>query len=44
MHLQHRLSNQIQNAFDEMFSSSIESVEFQSTRKDFEGDITSNIC
>ena len=40
MHLQHRLSKQIQNAFDEMFSSSIESVEFQSTRKDFEGDIT----
>ena len=40
MHLQHRLSKLIQNAFDEMFSSSIESVEFQSTRKDFEGDIT----
>ena len=40
MHLQHRLSKQIHNAFDEMFSSSIESVEFQSTRKDFEGDIT----
>ena len=27
MHLQYRLSKQIQNAFDEMFSSSIESVE-----------------
>ena len=40
MHLQQRLSKQIHNAFDEMFSSSIESVEFQSTRKDFEGDIT----
>ena len=40
MHLQHRLSKQIHNAFDEMFSSSIGSVEFQSTRKDFEGDIT----
>ena len=40
MHLQQRLSKQILNAFDEMFSSSIESVEFQSTRKDFEGDIT----
>jgi arginyl-tRNA synthetase len=40
MHLQDRLSKQIQNAFDEIFSSSIESVEFQSTRKGFEGDIT----
>ena len=40
MLLQQRLSKQIHNAFDEMFSSSIESVEFQSTRKDFEGDIT----
>ena len=40
MHLQSRLSKHIQTAFDVMFSSSIESVEFQSTRKDFEGDIT----
>ena len=40
MHLQSRLSKHIQTAFDILFSSSIESVEFQSTRKDFEGDIT----
>ena len=40
MHLQSRLSKQIQTAFDALFSSSIGSVEFQSTRKDFEGDIT----
>ena len=40
MHLQSRLSNHIQTAFDVLFSSSIGSVEFQSTRKDFQGDIT----
>lgn len=40
MHLQSRLSKHIQTAFDVLFSSSIGSVEFQSTRKDFEGDIT----
>ena len=40
MHLQSRLSKHIQTAFEILFSLSIESVEFQSTRKDFEGDIT----
>ena len=40
MHLQSRLSKHIQTAFDVLFSSSIGSVDFQSTRKDFEGDIT----
>ena len=40
MHLQSRLLKHIQTAFDVLFSSSIGSVEFQSTRKDFEGDIT----
>ena len=40
MHLQSRLSYHIQTAFDVLFSSSIGSVEFQSTRKDFQGDIT----
>jgi arginyl-tRNA synthetase len=40
MHLQSRLSNHIQTAFDVLFSSSIGLVEFQSTRKDFQGDIT----
>ena len=40
MQLQSRLSKHIQTAFDILFSSSIESVEFKSTPKDFEGDIT----
>ena len=40
MHLQSSLLKHIQSAFDVLFSSSIGSVEFQSTRKDFEGDIT----
>ena len=40
MQLQSRLLKHIQTAFDILFSSSIESVEFQSTPKDFEGDIT----
>ena len=40
MHLQSSLLKHIQTAFDVLFSSSIGSVEFQSTRKDFEGDIT----
>ena len=40
MHLQSSLLKHIQTAFDVLFSSSIGSVEFQSTRKDFKGDIT----
>ena len=40
MHLQSSLLKHIQTAFDVLFSSSIGSVEFQSTRRDFEGDIT----
>ena len=40
MHLQSLLSKHIQTAFDVLFSSSIGLVEFQSTRKDFKGDIT----
>ena len=40
MHLQSSLLKHIQTAFDVLFSSSIGLVEFQSTRKDFKGDIT----
>lgn len=38
--LQNQLSNHIISAIDDLFSISLDAVEFQSTRKDFEGDIT----
>jgi arginyl-tRNA synthetase len=40
MNLQDTLSQQIKNAITETYGVSIETVEFQPTRKDFEGDIT----
>lgn len=40
MSLQEILTEPIQNAVEKLFQISIERVEFQSTKKDFEGDIT----
>ena len=40
MAIQTVLSQHIKNAFQSLYNSTIESVEFQATRKDFEGDIT----
>lgn len=40
MSLQEILSAPIQNAVEQLFQISIERVEFQSTKKDFEGDVT----
>ena len=40
MSLQELLSTPIQNAVEQLFQISMERVEFQSTKKDFEGDIT----
>jgi len=40
MKLTHILTKQIQIAIQELFSVSVEKVEFQMTRKEFEGDIT----
>ena len=40
MSLQELLSVPIQNAVEQLFQISLERVEFQSTKKDFEGDIT----
>ena len=40
MSLQEILSAPIQNAVEQLFQISLERVEFQSTKKDFEGDIT----
>ena len=40
MSLQQILTGQIQKAVNELFAISIEKVEFQETRKEFEGDIT----
>ncbi len=40
MNLQNSLSEQLKSAFKKLFNLQIESVEFQATRKDFEGDIT----
>lgn len=40
MSLQNLLTIQIQNAVQELFDLTIEKVEFQATRKEFEGDIT----
>ena len=40
MTLQHTLTSHIQKAIQELFGLAIEKIEFQATRKDFEGDIT----
>ena len=40
MSLQNTLSQHIKQAIASLYSASLESVEFQATRKDFEGDIT----
>ncbi|WP_333808576.1 arginine--tRNA ligase [Flavobacterium sp.] len=40
MTLHHTLTKHIQKAVEELFNISIEKVEFQATRKEFEGDIT----
>ena len=40
MTLQESLSNHIKQAFVTLYNTPLETVEFQSTRKDFEGDIT----
>jgi arginyl-tRNA synthetase len=40
MRIQEILSNHIKTAFTKLYGASLEAVEFQATRKDFEGDIT----
>lgn len=40
MGIQETLSQHIQSAFQELYNATIEPIEFQATRKDFEGDIT----
>ena len=40
MSLQNTLSQHIKTAFNSLYNLDIESIEFQSTRKDFDGDIT----
>lgn len=40
MNLQNSLSKQLESAFKTLFNLQLESVEYQATRKDFEGDIT----
>mgnify|MGYP003719572009 FL=1 len=40
MTLQETLSEKIKTAVQNLFSASLETIEFQATRKDFEGDIT----
>ena len=40
MNLQNSLSEQLKSAFKTLYNLQLESVEFQATRKDFEGDIT----
>ena len=40
MNLQNSLSKQLKSAFKTLFNLQLESVEYQATRKDFEGDIT----
>ncbi len=40
MHLQETLSNQVKQAVLDVYKISLESVEFQATRKEFSGDIT----
>jgi len=38
--MQHKLEIAVKNGFKEIYKTEIDSVEFQATRKDFEGDIT----
>ena len=40
MNLQNTLSEKVKQAISQLYNASLESVEFQSTRKEFEGDIT----
>ena len=40
MNLQNTLSEKVKQAISRLYNASLESVEFQSTRKEFEGDIT----
>lgn len=40
MNIQREIEQQVKNALKEIYDVSLESVEFQPTRKDFEGDIT----
>ena len=40
MGIQETLSQHIQSAFQKLYNATIEPIEFQATRKDFEGDIT----
>ncbi|NER15234.1 arginine--tRNA ligase [Leptobacterium flavescens] len=40
MDIQHLLSAKVKEAFSSIFNATLETVEFQPTRKDFEGDIT----
>ena len=40
MIIQETLSHHIKNAFQSLFNATLETVEFQSTRKEFQGDIT----
>ena len=40
MTLHQILTEQIQDAIQELFNLTIETIEFQATRKDFEGDVT----
>jgi len=40
MTLQNKLSEHVKQSFQKLFNKNLETVEFQATRKDFEGDIT----
>jgi arginyl-tRNA synthetase len=40
MNIQEALTVKVKEAFETLYSATLESVEFQATRKDFEGDIT----
>jgi len=40
MNLQNTLSKKVKQAISQLYNTSLETVEFQSTRKEFEGDIT----
>ena len=40
MTLHQILTGQIQDAIQELFNLTVETIEFQATRKDFEGDVT----
>ena len=40
MNLQNTLSKKVKQAISQLYNTSLETVEFQATRKDFEGDVT----